>query len=92
MCTLATLSAEMHIATAEVRATLTSPKGWLSVHAVLAPDENVALITVTSEPAMQLSVTSWVLPLDSSMKQPCTPTDDPSVPGCLDGHVAAGVR
>lgn len=40
----------------------------------------------------QISVSSWVLPLDSDLKQPCSPTDDPSIPGCLDGEVGAGLN
>ena len=105
--TASLFSAEMHIATAEVRAALTLPTtgasgASLRLHVVLAPDENTVLTTVTAEPPMTVTITSWVLPLgplvspafsrlDSSMKQPCTPSTDPSVPGCLDGSVGAGV-
>ena len=94
----ATFTAEMHVATAEVRASLVvSPGGQgvppahLTVHVVLDPDENVAVTTITSNPPMEITITTWALPLGSSLPQPCTPTDDPSVPGCLDGTVAAGV-
>jgi len=77
----AAFSAEMHIATAEVTARLTSATASLSVHVVLAPHENIALTTVKADPPMEVAVTSWALPLDAGMKQPCEPTDDPSVPG-----------
>eukprot|EP01043_Picozoa_sp_COSAG02_P003329 COSAG02_NODE_81_length_39811_cov_51.728898_11_plen_618_part_00 len=89
----ASFSAEMHIATAEVRAALTSTTTGASVrlHVILAPDENVALTTVTAEPPMAVTVTSWALPLDINLKQPCTPSADPRVPGCLDGSVGAGI-
>ena len=52
----ATFTAEMHIATAEVRASLTSPVtgACLSVHVVLDPDENIALATITSTPTMEV--------------------------------------
>jgi hypothetical protein len=87
----ATFSAEMHIAVAEVRARLASPTASLTVHVVLAPDENIALTTVTAEPPMEVTVTSWARPLGADLPQPCHPSDDPSVPGCLDGSVNAGV-
>ena len=49
----------MHIASAEVRANLTAPGGArLSVHVVLAPDENVVVTTVTSDPPMPITVSS----------------------------------
>jgi hypothetical protein len=99
----ATFSAEMHIATAEIHARLTSPTASLSVHVVLAPEENIALTEITSNPPMSLTVTSWVLPIGGTLcehgtmglhncasQKPCHPTDDPSVPGCLDGSVGAG--
>eukprot|EP01052_Picozoa_sp_SAG31_P044307 SAG31_NODE_7678_length_1619_cov_1.636184_1_plen_420_part_10 len=89
----ASFSSEMHIATAEVRAALTSltTGASLRLHVVLAPDENIALTTVTAEPPMAVTITSWALPLDINLKQPCIPSTDPSVPGCLDGSVSAGV-
>ena len=46
---------------------------------------------VTTDPPMEVTITTWALPLGSSMKQPCTPSTDPNVPGCLDGSVGAGV-
>ena len=89
----ASFSAEMHIATSEVRAALISHTtgASLRLHVILAPNENIALATVTTDPPMEVTITSWALPLGSSMKQPCTPSTDPSVPGCLDGSVGAGV-
>lgn len=87
----ATFNAEMHIATAEVRASLTSPVASLSVHVILDPKENVVLTTITTHPPTEVSITNWVLPLDASMQLPCKPTDNPTVPGCLDGKVGSGV-
>jgi hypothetical protein len=57
----ATFTAEMHVATAEVRASLVaSPSDhYLTIHVVLDPDENIALTTITSDPPMEVAITSW---------------------------------
>ena len=80
---------------------MVSPTASLSVHVVLAPDDNIVVTTVTADPpGMKVAVTSWALSLDSKIchrgscggtSPTCHPTDDPSVPGCLDGRVSAGV-
>lgn len=91
----------MHIATAEVNATLTTKAGatkagaTLTVHVVLSPDDNIAITTVTADPPMDLTVTTWVYAALESGQPPCNATPghltDPTAPKCSDSTVGAGV-
>ena len=85
-------SAEMHIATAEVIANLTSSTQSLSIRVVLDPHDNVAITTITAVPPLPVTIVTWVYPLaELESDQPCSGSDDPSKPSCLDGTVRSGV-
>ena len=88
----AAFSAEMHIATAEVIANITSSTQSLSIRVVLDPHANVAITTITAVPPLPVTIVTWVYPLaELESDQPCSSSDDPSKPSCLDGTVRSGV-